>query len=78
MKIEIELDEETAACLWANRTWHGKAPLLMAQIVKDVAEEEAHKFKTNFPKAIARTVEDFRAAHPSERPRVCAENHRPD
>lgn len=63
MKITIELDEETAACLWADQTWHGKTPKPMAEVLKDVAEEAASKFRNAFPGAVARTVEQFREAH---------------
>lgn len=61
MKIEIEIDEETAALVWANRTWEGREKYTMAEIVKDLAEEEAAKYRNTFPKAVARVVREYAA-----------------
>lgn len=58
MKIEIEISEEDAACIWENR--HGprnKTPL--RQLLADALQEEAENFKRNFPKAVSRVVSEF-------------------
>lgn len=63
IKIEIQIDEETAACIWADHTVHGRWPRSLPEIVKDVVESSAIKFKQAFPGAVPSTVKLFRAAH---------------
>lgn len=60
MQITIEIDEETAACIWANRTWEGRQPIPLAEIVKDLAEDEAANYKRHFAAAVPRVVKAFR------------------
>lgn len=68
MKIEIEISEETAALVWANRTWEGREKYTMSEIVKDLAEEEAAKYRSTFPKAVARVVREFAKANEKVHP----------
>jgi hypothetical protein len=58
MKIEIEITEETAACLWANN-WR-LDDRDVATIIKDIAEEEARAYSRSFPSAVAADVAAFR------------------
>ena len=59
MKIEIDIDDETAACLWANGTWWGKTDKTVETIVTELICDESNKFRRAFPGAIARSVENF-------------------
>jgi hypothetical protein len=67
MKIEIELDEETAACIWANRNPAPKIFKLrtLAQVVQDAAEEDAAKYRALSPGAVAHALAVFREANKS-------------
>ena len=53
MKIEIELSEEEAACLWDDVTWAGKYPKPIAEIVQTYVSGRAAV-------AVAQLAEDYR------------------
>ncbi len=62
MKIEIEITEEVAACIWANRNplRHRGKFLPVADCVQDMAEEEAAKFAAISPTAAQQALTEYR------------------
>ena len=48
MKIEIEISEETAACIWANG-WGEKTGQSVALCVKTLVESHADQYRKSFP-----------------------------
>lgn len=66
MKIEIEITEEVAACLWANHnpcrhsTAHRFRVIELPEIVKGLAEFEAARFRELGSSGVQRAQEDFR------------------
>ncbi len=46
MKIEIEIGEVQAACLWANATWWGRYHQPLEQIVSGLVTTEADRYLT--------------------------------
>lgn len=62
MKIEIELTEEAAACIWSNN-WGEKNNRPVQQIVQELAASEADDFRINYPNSIKSAVEAFRKAN---------------
>ena len=67
MKIEIEISEETAACIWANELGE-KTGLSVAFYVKNLVESEADQYRKMFPDDVAAAVLRFRGM-----PCVCAQ-----
>lgn len=62
MKIEIEISEETAACIWANE-WGEKTGQSVAFYVKNIVELEADQYRKMFPNDVAAAVLRFRGAN---------------
>ena len=62
MKIEIEISEETAACIWANE-WGEKTGQSIAFYVKNLVELEAYQYRKMFPNDVAAAVLRFRGAN---------------
>lgn len=62
MKIEIEISEETAACLWADE-WGEKTGQPIAFYVKNIVEVQANEYRKMFPNDVASAVERFRGAN---------------
>ena len=62
MKIEIEISEETAACIWANE-WGEKTGQSVAFYVKNLVESEADQYRKMFPNDVAAAVLRFRGAN---------------
>lgn len=61
MKIEIEISEDDAACLWANATWAGRTPHTVRDILTAKAAEMAEEFRSAFPHEATRAVDAFRS-----------------
>lgn len=65
MKIEIELDQETAACVWASNNWipkGGGRVLSLSEAVEIVCRCEAVKFrKTHGRRAVGEAISGFNA-----------------
>ena len=62
MKIEIEITEEEAACLWSNN-WGEKTNRPVADIVRDLVQIEVNEFRRHFPNSIPESVQLFRKAN---------------
>jgi hypothetical protein len=62
MKIEIEISEETAACLWADE-WGEKTGHSVAFYVKNLVEFQADQYRRMFPNDVAAAVLRFRGAN---------------
>jgi len=62
MKIEIEISDETAACIWADNTWEGKYPRDLSDIIASLAIFEAGKYKREFPTSIPRVLAAYQAS----------------
>ena len=62
MRVEIEIDEDTAACLWDNHTWDGRDDATIEEVVKRIVEREASLYRVTFPQSVSRTIERFREA----------------
>lgn len=87
MKIEIEISEEDAACLWADHNPTRSGAYSLQNIVTGIVLSEARKYRSAFPRAVPRAVEDFRRVvggstsdseprhSPSEKLCECAEKH---
>jgi hypothetical protein len=65
MKIEIEISEETAACLWADE-WGEKTGQSVAFYVKNLVESQADQYRRMFPNEVAAAVLRFRVANAKE------------
>jgi hypothetical protein len=48
MKIEIEISEETAACIWSDG-WGEKTGQSVALCVKNLVESHADQYRKSFP-----------------------------
>ena len=62
MKIEIEISEEDAACIWADN-WGEKTGESLEEIVRQVLVCEANGFRLNFPESVKKAAEQFREAN---------------
>ena len=62
MKIEIEISEETAACIWADE-WGEKTGQSVAFYLKNLVESQADQYRKMFPNDVATAVERFREAN---------------
>jgi hypothetical protein len=62
VKIEIEISEETAACLWADE-WGEKTGQSVAFYVKNLVEYQADQYRRMFPNDVAAAVLRFRGAN---------------
>lgn len=60
MKIEIEIDEEQAACLWADHQGVATSEGI-SEIISEMACEAANKYRREFPAAVDTAVANFRA-----------------
>lgn len=59
MKIEIEIDEETAAHLFANN-WGERGGQNVTEIIADIVADKAAEHRNHFPNSTERALEDFR------------------
>ena len=65
MKVEIEITEEDAACIWANTTWDGKTPKTIEEILASKAKVAADRYRLAFgPQAVVQALEGYRRHHP--------------
>jgi hypothetical protein len=62
MKIEIELTEEDAACIWTNN-WGEKNRRSVKDIVQELVTIEANDFRRNFPTSVESAVRMFHKAN---------------
>ena len=62
MKIEIEITEEEAACIWTNN-WGEKNGRSVQDIVQDLVKMEANYFCRNFPNSVESSISLFRQAN---------------
>jgi hypothetical protein len=62
MKIEIEITEEDAACIWTNN-WGEKNGRSVKDIVQELVTIEANDFRRNFPHSVESVVGLFRQAN---------------
>jgi len=62
MKIEIEISEETAACIWANK-WGEETGQSVAFYVKNLVESAADQYRRMFPNDVDSAVQRFRGAN---------------
>lgn len=61
LKIELEITEEDAACIWSNN--HGpENGRTLESIVQDLVTLEARDFRRNFPESVESSVALFRKA----------------
>jgi hypothetical protein len=64
MKLEIELTEEQAACLWGDVTWGGQHPKPLTAIVQDCINGRAAVSMHHTPASILPgVIEKYRGAH---------------
>lgn len=65
MKIEIELTETEAACLWADVTWRGHHPGTLSEIAQAYVQAKAARAMDYLPAAsLPGLIVKFRAANP--------------
>lgn len=65
MKLEIEIPEEDAACVWSNQ-WGEKKDLNLVELVQGLVATEATRYRQAFPDAVTRALEDFRKIRGAE------------
>ena len=66
MKIEIEITEEEAACIWTNN-WGEKNGRSVQDIVQDLVKIEANDFRRSFPNSVESSISLFRQANAEAR-----------
>ena len=62
MKIEIEITEEDAACIWTNN-WGEKNGRSVKDIVQDLVIIKANDYRRNFPNSVSDAVRMFSEAN---------------
>lgn len=62
MKIEIEITDEDAACIWTNN-WGEKDGKSVKAIIQDLIAFEANDFRRKFPNSVSDAVRMFSKAH---------------
>ena len=62
MKIEIEISEEIAACLWDNNSGTRNRPSVK-EVARRLLVDEADNFRRTFPDRIETAVARYRDAH---------------
>lgn len=67
MKIEIEITEEDAACIWTNN-WGEKNGRSVTDIVRELVTIEANDYRRNFPNSVESAVDLFRKANVKSEP----------
>lgn len=68
MKIEIEITDEEAACIFDD--YHAKTPSELSGIIASMAKDVAVKYRRIFPSEVLKAVERFAKAlneHPPTR-----------
>lgn len=59
MKLEIDISEKDAACIWQD--CHQRP---IQEVATDVIQEAAARFRNSFPGSLDRTIKLFRDANP--------------
>jgi hypothetical protein len=67
VRVEIEISEKTAACVWSN-AWGRETTGDLRAIAERLLESEAWLFARRFPKSVDDAVREFRMAFPDAVP----------